>query len=173
MVQVEYEALAARLETERLLLEPMRLSDAERYAELIAERGPDGRGHGTTVDQARRKISRMAEAAALSGIGFLAVRRSDEAEMIGYCGLLMGRASFDEPEIAFELLAREHGRGYATEAARALLEAARATGRRGLWATVGEWNAPSLRVLHKLDFRRHHTMTASPGADLIYLSRSL
>ena len=39
-------------------------------------------------------------------------------------------ATFDEPEIAYELLRRVHGQGYATEAARAVLDTAFATGRR-------------------------------------------
>ncbi len=165
--------MAARLETERLILEPMRLSDAERYVELIAERGPDGRGHGTDVARARLNINRMAEEAAVSGIGFLALRRRGETDMLGYCGLLIGRASLDEPEIAYELLQREHGRGYATEAGRALVEAASATGRRRLWSTVAAWNTASFRVLDKLGFARHHTVSAPPAADIVYLTREI
>jgi len=84
-----------------------------------------------------------------TGLGFLAITRRVEADVIGYCGLLVGRASFDEPEIAYELLRRVHGQGYATEAARAVLAAAFATGRRRLWSTVRAWNAPSLRVLEQ------------------------
>ncbi len=165
--------MASELRTERLLLEPLRLSDAERYVELIAERGPDGRGHGTDVAQARLNIARMGQEAAGTGIGFLALRRPGEAEMIGYCGLLVGRASLQEPEIAYELLRREHGRGYATEAARALVEAARSTGRRRLWATVAGWNTASFRVLDKVGFHRHHTVFAPPQPDVVYLTRSL
>ncbi len=75
--------------------------------------------------------------------------------MGGYCGLIVGRCTHDEPEIAYELLRRFHGHGYATEAARAVLEAAFATGRTRIWSTVGAWNTPpSLRVLEKIGFRR-------------------
>jgi len=73
---------------------------------------------------------------------------------IGYCGLVVGRASIDEPELAFELFGRVHGNGYATEAATAVIEAAARSGRSRLWATVAPWNAPSFRVLEKLGFRR-------------------
>lgn len=74
---------------------------------------------------------------------------------MGYCGLIVGRCTHDEPEIAYELLRRFHGHGYATEAARAVLEAAFATGRTRIWSTVGAWNTPpSLRVLEKIGFRR-------------------
>ncbi|MEU9455391.1 GNAT family N-acetyltransferase [Streptomyces sp. NPDC048277] len=58
----------------------------------------------------------------------------------------MGRASLDEPEIAYELFRRAHGQGYAAEAASAVLDAAITTGRTRLWATVRSWNAPSFRA---------------------------
>jgi len=45
-----------------------------------------------------------------------------------------------------------HGQGYGTEAASAVVGAARATGRSRIWASVREWNAPSLRVLFRLGF---------------------
>lgn len=168
-----YRPMASRLETERLVLEPFRMTDAAVYAELIAERAPGARGFGTTVNEARRNIARMARAANDSGIGFLAIRRRDEAELIGYSGLPVGRASIDEPEIAFELLRRAHVHGYATEAAAAVIEAAAATGRRRLWSTVRVWNNASLRVLDKTGFRRHHTEPEERGGDTVYLVRDL
>jgi RimJ/RimL family protein N-acetyltransferase len=65
--------------------------------------------------------------------------------------------------IGYELLQRAHGRGYATEAARAVLDAAITTGRKRLWPTVGTWNTPSFRVLEKLGFERHHVSTDDRG----------
>ncbi|MGH3619152.1 MAG: GNAT family N-acetyltransferase, partial [Pseudonocardiaceae bacterium] len=93
----------------------------------------------------------------------LAIHRRVEGEFLGYCGLVVGRASLDEPEIAYELLKRSHGRGYATEAARAVLGAAVVTGRSRLWATVRTWNAPSFRVLEKLEFQRDHVSEDERG----------
>jgi hypothetical protein len=43
-----------------------------------------------------------------------------EGDVIGYCGLIVGHATVEEPEIAYELFRRVHGRGYATEAAGAV-----------------------------------------------------
>jgi RimJ/RimL family protein N-acetyltransferase len=40
-----------------------------------------------------------------------------------------------------------------------LLDAAFDTGRRRIWATIGSWNAASLRVAEKLGFRRDHSTT--------------
>ena len=88
--------------------------------------------------------------------------RADGAAL-GYCALIVGRASPAEPEIAYELLPGAHGQGYATEAAGAQVEAAFATGRGRLWSTVRSWNAPSLRVLDKLGFHHHHTTTDDDG----------
>ncbi len=85
---------------------------------------------------------------------------------------MVGRASLDEPEIAYELLQRFHGHGYATEAARALVVAAAATGRHRLWSTVRAWNAPSLRVLEKLGFRHDHTVPDDAG-DIVWMVRDL
>jgi RimJ/RimL family protein N-acetyltransferase len=90
-----------------------------------------------------------------------------------YCGLIVGRCSLDEPEIACELLKRFHGGGYATEAAHAVMRAAFATGRHRIWSTVGAWNEPSLRVLDKLGFQRHHQTVDDRGAPLVYLVRQL
>jgi len=47
---------------------------------------------------------------------------------------------------------RAWGQGYATEAARAVLEWAHESGYRRLWATVRAWNVASLGVLAKLGF---------------------
>lgn len=165
-----YSPMAWHLKTERLVLKAFAEVDAESYAELISERGVGGRGFGTTVQGARDKIAESARVAEESGIGVLAVHLRREDGFLGYCGLVIGRASIDEPEIAFELLPRAHGRGYATEAALAVIAAAKATGRRRLWAGVAAWNHPSFRVLEKTGFRRDHTYDHGRS---VYLIRDL
>ncbi len=83
----------------------------------------------------------------------LAVERKGTGDVIGYCGLVDSEAGpASEPELAFELLRRVWGQGYATEAASAVLDWARASGRERLWATVWDWNTASRRVLAKLGF---------------------
>jgi RimJ/RimL family protein N-acetyltransferase len=81
-------------------------------------------------------------------------------------------ATLEEPEIAYELFRHAHGRGYATEAAGAVLGAAKATGRKRLWSTVGAGNAPSLRVLEKLGFERDRVSTEAAG-EVVWLTRLL
>ena len=111
-----------------------------------------------TIEEATARLTRVRELGVETGIGALTICLRDGGEPIGYCALIVGRTTLDEPEIAYELLKRFHGHGYATEAAGALVLAAAATGRHRLWSTVGAWNTPSLRVLEKIGFRRDHVV---------------
>lgn len=79
----------------------------------------------------------------------------------------------DGPEIAYELFRRVHGHGYATEAARAVLDAAIATGRKRLSSTVGPWNTQSLRVLEKLGFDRDHVAPVAGKGQVVWLTHTL
>jgi RimJ/RimL family protein N-acetyltransferase len=160
--------MSFQLQTERLILSPFVESDAEELRALHAERGA-----GTqTIEEIREIIAGGIASAAATGIALLPIRRRAEGDFIGYCGLTVGRASLDEPEIAYELFERVHGNGYATEAARAVLDAATATGRIRLWSTVRAWNTASFRVLDKLGFERDHVTTDDRG-DIVWLTRTL
>jgi RimJ/RimL family protein N-acetyltransferase len=165
-----YQPMSMELETDRLTLRPWAEGDAEDYRALVAERD----NGAVSVETARERIESQIASAERTGIALLAMRRRVEGDFIGYCGLIAGRASVDEPEIAYELFRCVHGHGYATEAARAVVEAAAATGRKRLWSTVGSWNAPSLRVLEKLGFHRDHVDPDHDGrGELIWLTRTL
>ncbi|MFI6863298.1 GNAT family N-acetyltransferase [Streptomyces sp. NPDC050421] len=164
-----YETMPFHLETERLILRPWAESDAAEFRDLLAERG-DGR---QTVEHIRKAIAELLTATATTGIALLPIQRRDEGDFIGYCGLIIGRSTLEEPEIAYELFRHAHGRGYATEAAGAVLEAAAATGRERLWSTVATWNTPSFRVLEKLGFERDHVTTEEGKGELVWLTRSL
>ncbi|WP_370382907.1 GNAT family N-acetyltransferase [Catenulispora sp. GAS73] len=164
--------------TERLRLRRWLPSDAEEYRGLWVERDQralrriDAEGR-PTVDDLREWITRN-PLGAEPGLGLLPIELRDTGEFIGYCGLTVNGASFDEPEIAFELARRAHGHGYATEAACAVVEAAARTGRRRLWATVREWNAASFRVLQKLEFNRSGRVDKdAERGDSIWLTRVL
>jgi RimJ/RimL family protein N-acetyltransferase len=162
-----HQPMTFHLETERLTLRLWVESDADDYRELVAERG-DGK---PTVENIQQRIATQLAATAQTGIALLPIRRRVEGDVIGYCGLIVGRATVDEPEIAYELFRRAHGRGYATEAAHAVLEAAIATGRTRLWSTVRTWNAPSFRVLDKLGFQRAK-VSADDRGELVWLTRA-
>lgn len=163
--------------TERLRLRPWRVTDAEAHRSLWTERDPrtrrriDAEGR-PTVEDLRDWIAEQPTTRPESGLGLLAVERRIGGDFIGYCGLIVGQASIEEPEIAYELARRFHGHGYATEAARAVVATARASGKVRLWATVREWNAASFRVLEKLDFTRSDKVTPDPErGDSLWMTR--
>ncbi|MEU3242513.1 MULTISPECIES: GNAT family N-acetyltransferase [unclassified Streptomyces] len=163
-----YATMPYHLGTQRLILRPWAESDATDFCALLSERGK-----GTpSVEHIRTSIAELLTATATTGIALLPIERRDEGDFIGYCGLIVGRSTLDEPEIAYELFQHAHGRGYATEAAGVVLDAAAATGRKRLWATVGAWNTPSLRVLEKLEFDRDHVSTEDNG-EVVWLTRSI
>ena len=163
-----YEPMPFQLETERLTLQPWAESDADELRALISERG----NGMPTLEHTRAVIADGLAAMATTGIALLSIRRRDEGDLIGYCGLIVGRSTLDEPEIAYELFRSAHGFGYATEAAGAVLDAAIATGRARLWSTVRVWNTPAFRVLEKLGFERDHVATDENG-ELVWLTRAL
>lgn len=143
--------------TERLVLRPMVVADAAMLRELWTERDPrvpphrriDAEGRPTVEDlENRLRGSRPPDP-----LGLCAIVRADTGEVIGYCGLNENTdRPADEPELAFELLRRAWGQGFATEAARAVVERAPHGGCRRLWAGVRDWNVASRRVLVKLGF---------------------
>jgi len=150
---------AGGLETARLLLRPWRAAEAAIQRELWTERDPrvpphrhiDAQGHPTVADIEHG----IRTAAQPSSIGLLAVERKAAGDVIGYCGLIdsgHGPGQGPEPELAFELLRRVWGQGYATEASLAVLDWARSSGYERVWATVWDWNTASRRVLAKLGF---------------------
>ncbi len=156
------------LETDRLLLRPWRVAEAVVQRELWTERDPrvpphrriDADGHPSLLE-----LEESIRTHQPSSTGLLAVERKGTRDVIGYCGLIdSGRPSEGEPELAFELLRRVWGQGYATEAATAVLDWARSSGYERVWATVWEWNTASRRVLAKVGF----TETGQTEGDAVH-----
>ncbi|WP_341358910.1 GNAT family N-acetyltransferase [Georgenia sp. M64] len=168
---------AAVLETDRLLLRPWRVAEAGVQREMWSERDPRVPPHRRIDADGRPSIADLEESIrthATSSIGLLAVERKVSRDVIGYCGLIdSGRGPAGEPELAFELLRRFWGQGYATEAASAVLDWARSSGYRRLWATVWDWNTASRRVLAKVGFveTRRKDVDAVYGTTLIATRR--
>src|SRR6185436_1187601 len=163
---MRYAAMQLSILTPRLRLHQREESDAEWNHELLGEN--DGRTT-ESLDSVRRRMAEQRNLARENGIGLATIRRRSDDEPLGYCGLIVGRCTLDEPEIAYQLLQRFHGHGYATEAACAVMDAAFATGRSRIWSTVGAWNEPSLRVLEKIGFRRDHETVIGDRGVVVYL----
>ena len=169
------------LETSRLRLRRSQVDDSQAVRVLWLERDPRVPSHRRidhlgrpSLEEIRERIKAELTACDRSGLWLLAIERKSAQGFIGYCGLTVGAATEAEPEIAFELFRAHQGQGFATEAALAVLDAARATGRSRLWATVREWNAASFNVLAKLGFFDSGRLTIDPvHGDTIWMSCNL
>ncbi|OOE95595.1 GNAT family N-acetyltransferase [Salinivibrio sp. AR640] len=90
------------------------------------------------------------------GFGLNLVERREDGEPIGMCGVLK-RDELAYPDLGYALLSRYTGKGYATEAAEAVLEATLlASGLSTVQAVTLPDNQPSNRLLEKLGFQRQH-----------------
>ena len=162
------------LETERLLLRPWRVAEAATQRELWAERDPRVPAHRRIDVDGRPTVADFEEAiraAEPAPVRLLAVERKGAPGPIGYCGLVDSGRGAQEPELAFELLRRFWGHGYATEASWAVLDWARSSGHQRLWATVWDWNAASRRVLAKVGFTETEREEVSHGTNIVTTRR--
>ncbi|MDO8337239.1 MAG: GNAT family N-acetyltransferase [Microcella sp.] len=147
-----YRPLDAELATDRLSLTPFQPEDAVAYAAIWTARG----GEPATAAQVLDRVPALEHQLADHRLGLRMLRLAGERWPVGYVALIPGRATVDEPELVSELLPAVHGHGLATEAARALADAAWRTGRARLWTTIAASNAASLRVAAKVGFIAQH-----------------
>lgn len=145
------------LETGRLILRRRSPNEAEIYRQLWTERDPRVPPHRRIDAEGRPTVEDIATGIRSehegSQPGILAMERKSVGDVIGYCGLVFhDNGAPGEPELAYELLRRAHGFGYATEAGLSVLAWSTAAGYERLWATVRAWNFASRRVLEKLGF---------------------
>jgi [ribosomal protein S5]-alanine N-acetyltransferase len=172
-------AVLRTLETDRLILRRRSEDEAGVYRQLWMERDPrvpvhrriDLEGRPTVEDIAAQIRMEREEPRP----GLLAVVPKHAGDVIGYCGLVFhGNGAPDEPELAYELLRRAHGFGYATEAGGAVVAWAAEAGYERLWATVRVWNVASRRVLAKLGFQETgHVDTDATHGNSVLTVRSL
>lgn len=145
--------------TPRLRLRPWREADLEPFAALSADAEVMAHFPGV-LDRAQSDAlaHRFAAAMRRDGFGQWAVEVPGEAPFVGFCGLAV--AAFTAPftpcvEIGWRLARAAWGRGYATEAARAVL--AQAFGPMDLEALVAftaVGNQRSRRVMERLGMQR-------------------
>jgi [ribosomal protein S5]-alanine N-acetyltransferase len=92
------------------------------------------------------------------GYGLYVVTLKDDGTPMGMCGIVH-KPWLNAPDIAYAFLPQYEGRGYASEAARAVLEHARS--QLGITVVLGVVtfdNNGSVRVLEKLSFSRESTV---------------
>jgi RimJ/RimL family protein N-acetyltransferase len=145
------------LETDRLILRWMSADDAPFILELVNEpswlRFIGDRGV-RTPDDAREYIRKgPVDMYARLGFGLYVTERKADGVPIGICGLLK-RESLDDVDLGFANLPRFWGKGYAYEAALAVMAYGRsAFGLKRIVAVTSPGNVASVKLLEKLGFR--------------------
>lgn len=86
------------------------------------------------------------------GFGCFAIRQQAGREAVGLLSLLQ-RDYLDAPDIGYALMPQYFGKGYAYEAAVALLQHCRELGLGKVYAIITPGNEASERLLNKLGFR--------------------
>ncbi len=124
----------------------LRLVNEPLFLRFIGDRGV------RTLDQARSYLcDGPIKSYALHGHGLLHVARRDHTP-IGMCGLLR-RDTLDAPDLGFAFVPEAHGRGYARQAAIAVLrDAEERLGITRVLAITSVDNAASVRLLLTLGF---------------------
>jgi RimJ/RimL family protein N-acetyltransferase len=169
------------LETERLFLRAPKLDDAKVIARLANNRKIAEMTtlipHPYGIDDARAWIGSLSEEG--QGWTFAVTAKSEGGALIGACGY--GRRHDDEPEIGYWIGEPYWGRGYATEAVRAVIDHLfSVTDLDALDAGCRVTNLASRRVIEKCGFQwtgaalmRVRALGASVPADRFRLERRI
>lgn len=145
------------IETERLLIRKWQLPRDSNDANAIY-------GDAQTMqfipcgalepEQTTRLVQRMIERDEEQGYGIWPVVHKADHRVIGECGITQIPGHEPDIEIAWIFNRAYHGRGYATEAARGVINFAFSELRIArLYALIDRFNAPSIAVANRLGMR--------------------
>lgn len=155
------------LETDRLTLRRLQLSDAEFIFKLVND--PSwlrfiGDKGVRNLDDARRYLREgPLDMYARFGFGMFAVEIKTSGAPAGMCGLIK-RDSLADVDVGYALLPEFRGQGYAYEAASAVLAYGNQTLRlRRIVAITSPGNDSSVRVLEKMGMRFERLIEFAPG----------
>jgi len=156
------------LETERLVIRQLRVEDAEFILKLLNEPGfiqnIGDRGVRTAADAEQYILNGPVASYQQNGFGLWLVALKESGEPLGMCGLIK-RDILEDVDIGYAYLHRFWGKGYAYEAALAVLHYGRdVIGLKRLVAITAPENPGSIRVLEKLGLR-FVKMINLPGYD--------
>ncbi|ALK97275.1 hypothetical protein AB595_11660 [Massilia sp. WF1] len=154
------------METQRLILRPFTLDDAEAWLPLITL--PEivrytGDTPVASVDEAREVLrTRPLRDYAVHGYGRMAVIEKASGRLIGFSGLKY-LEDLHEVDIGYRFLPDCWGKGYASESAGVLMEHGRRVhGFRRIVGMAHPDNAGSIRVLDKLGLRFERLLDPEP-----------
>ena len=160
-------------ESPRLIVRRLSLEDASFLFRLFNEpswiSGIGDRGVRSVEDASRYIESRTFAQYRSLGYGMNALILKETGAAIGVCGLTL-KPYLPCPDIGFAVLEQFRGHGYATEAARAVIDhAAKVLGIQRLAAVRFPDNERSARVLERLGFRFESGDVVTPEAQRLLL----
>lgn len=146
--------------------------DVEELHEIFSDPQTHTIGGGPFPDiqQTQAWIRRRLTSHRDLGLCWYALRERATGRLVGNCGVFAGRTGIIEPEIGYEIRYDSQRRGYAVEAATAVISECARTGVRRVWATVRPVNTASLQVLNRIGMTLDHHDEDEKGT-LLYLSR--
>lgn len=156
-----------QIRTKRLELRPFAMSDLDDFQALCSQVEvftylPSGT---TTGEETRERLARIVksyERDDLPGV-FAAVARLSDERVIGWCGLGPLPPRPEDTEVFYALNPDYWGRGYATEAARAMVGFGfKEMGLDRIVAVVKPGNSASCRVIEKLGMGRQGSLENVP-----------
>jgi len=151
------------LETERLLLRKMRISDLDDLCRIYCDKeSMQYYPAPFTREKVKSWIEWNLKNYSEYGFGLWIVLRKRDGIFLGDCGITMQNIEGEElPELGFHILSSHRQQGYATEAAEACVDYAfNALEIKTLYSYTGKENVPSRRVAEKIgmsfdrDFRK-------------------
>jgi RimJ/RimL family protein N-acetyltransferase len=153
-------------ETERLRVRPMAVSDAAFVYRLLNEpswlQNIGDRGVRSIADAASYIESKVISMYTVMGFGMYVAESKADAVPLGMCGLVR-REALPAPDIGFAFAPEYWGKGYAREAATAVMHhAGTQLGLDQLLAIVTPTNVRSCRLLESLGFRYEAVFRAVP-----------
>ena len=166
------------IETERLILRGHTPEDCPAFAAMWADPVVTRfiGGAPLSEEDAWAKYLRVAGHWALLGYGFWSIVEKASGQRVGEAGILNVKRDTDPsfrdvPEIGWGLLPAVHGKGYATEAAKAILGwAEEHFGKVRMVCIIDPDNTPSLRVAERCGFLEC-ARTTYKGEAIIILER--
>jgi RimJ/RimL family protein N-acetyltransferase len=165
------------LSTPRLILRGHKLEDFEKIVEIWSDPVVQRYFHGPALarEDIWTRFLRQFGMWAVMGYGSWAVEEKETGAFIGTVGVFEVRRDMTPsmegtPEAGWTLASRVHGKGYATEAARAALAWTGARlGSPRMFCIIAPENKPSIRVAEKTGFRPWLETTYKDEPTLIFL----
>ena len=154
------------LSSPRLTYEPLTLDALDPFHSLVQDdhvRRYLMDGELLPREWSEERVRDSENLAARRGVGLSLAFEQATGQLIGFCGFLEIPSVSSDPQLVYAMQKRFTGQGYATEMARAAIDAARAAGFSEIIAAVDAVNAASVRVLEKLGFERAATLQGAFG----------